>query len=177
MTTEADSSVRCSTVVEAPIDHAFDVFTAKIESWWDPAHHILQSDLAEMVFEPRVGGHLYDRGVDSSECHWARVLAYEPPHRLVISWDVNLNWQLETDHERTSEVEVCFTQLAPGETLVELEHRNLERHGDGWQQMRDAVASPEGWPAGIRAFAARLETDRRPPTPTTDNGGSPCMQS
>jgi uncharacterized protein YndB with AHSA1/START domain len=147
--------VRASIEVEAPIERAFQVFTDEIGTWWDPNHHILQAELAEMVFEPRVGGHVYDRGVDGSECRWARVLAFEPPTRLVISWDVSAQWQLETDHEKTSEVEVRFIAQGPDRTRVELMHRDLERHGDGWEQMRDALGSPGGWPAAMRALAER----------------------
>jgi uncharacterized protein YndB with AHSA1/START domain len=109
-----------------------------------------------MVFEPRVGGHVYDRGVDGSECRWARVLAYEPPERFVISWDINLQWQIETDPERTSEVEVRFVPEGSGRTRVELEHRHLDRHGDGWEQMRAAVGSDGGWPSGMNRYAAAL---------------------
>ena len=159
MTIQAqETSVRSSVDVQAPIERAFRVFTEDIGSWWDPTHHILEGELAEMVFEPRVGGHVYDRGVDGSECRWARVLAYEPPHRFVISWDVSVQWQLETDRDRTSEVEVRFTAIAPDRTRVDLEHRNIERHGPGWEEMRDAVGSPGGWPAGMRAFAVRVES-------------------
>jgi len=140
-----DTSVRTSTTVEAPIARAFDVFTAGIATWWPPDHHILEAELAEMVFEPRVGGNIYDRGVDGSECRWARVLAYEPPHRLVFSWDISTRWQLETDPARTSEVEVRFTADGPDRTRVELEHRHLDRHGEGWEAIRDAVGSPGGW--------------------------------
>ncbi len=158
MTTQVtDTSIRTSIVVEAPIERAFSVFTADIGSWWDPNHHILEAELAEMVFEPREGGHVYDRGMDGSECRWARVLAYDPPNRLVITWDINTQWQLETNLEKTSEVEVRFVSEAPERTRVELEHRNLDRHGDGWERMRDAVGSPDGWGAGLRAFARRLE--------------------
>jgi uncharacterized protein YndB with AHSA1/START domain len=158
MTTPAtDSSIRTSIVVHAPIERAFSVFTDDIGSWWSPDHHILQAELAEMVFEPREGGHVYDRGVDGSECRWARVLAYEPPSRLVISWDINAQWQLETDVERTSEVEVRFVAEALDRTRVELEHRNIDRHGEGWERIRDAVGSPDGWAAGLRAFAHRIE--------------------
>lgn len=163
MTTQAaDTSVRAATEVQAPIERAFEVFTEDIGSWWDPNHHILQSELAEMVFEPRAGGHVYDRGADGSECRWARVLVYEPPHRLVISWDVSLQWQLETDHEKTSEVEVRFTAQGASRTRVELEHRHLDRHGEGWEQMRDAVGSPGGWPAGMRALAERVKGSPSP---------------
>jgi uncharacterized protein YndB with AHSA1/START domain len=152
----AESSVRTSIVVDAPIERAFSVFTDDIGSWWPPDHHILQGQLAEMVFEPRVGGHVYDRGTDGSECRWARVLAYEPPNRVVFSWDINLQWQIETDPGRTSEIEVRFVAEAPERTRVELEHRHLERHGDGWENMSRAVGSEGGWGRGLRALAARL---------------------
>jgi uncharacterized protein YndB with AHSA1/START domain len=157
MTTQAtDTAVRTEVVVDAPIERAFSVFTEGIGSWWRPDHHILEGELAEMVFEPRVGGHVFDRGADGSECRWARVLAYAPPKRVVISWDINTQWQLETDHERTSEVEVRFVPEGADRTRVTLEHRNLDRHGEGWEGMRDAVGSPEGWSEGLRGFAERL---------------------
>ncbi|HEY3729017.1 MAG TPA: SRPBCC family protein [Solirubrobacteraceae bacterium] len=151
----AATSVKTAITVRAPITHAFSMFTDGIGTWWPPEHHLLQGELAEMVFEPRVGGHVYDRGVDGSECRWARVLAYEPPTRLVISWDINTRWQLETDLDKTSEVEVRFTAETPDRTRVELEHRNLDRHGEGWEQMRDAVGSPEGW--DLQPFAQAVE--------------------
>ena len=152
-TQAADTSVRASIVVEAPIERAFSVFTEDIGSWWPPEHHILEGELAEMVFEPRAGGHVYDRATDGSECRWARVLAYEPPSRLLFSWDINMQWQLESDAGRTSEVEVLFLAEGPERTRVELEHRKLERHGEGWERMRDAVGSPDGWEVGLRRFA------------------------
>jgi uncharacterized protein YndB with AHSA1/START domain len=156
MTSPATQTVvRESIVVAAPVERAFTLFTDDIGSWWPPDHHLLQAELAEMVFEPRVGGHIYDRGVDGSECRWARVLVYEPPTRIAFSWDINPRWQLETDPKRASEVEVRFVQDGADRTVVELEHRKLDRHGDGWEDMRDAVGSPEGWAVGLRAFAAR----------------------
>jgi uncharacterized protein YndB with AHSA1/START domain len=154
--TATDTAVSASIVVEVPAEEAFGVFTDDIGSWWNPDHHILQGELAEMVFEPRVGGHVYDRGVDGSECRWARVLSFDPPRSFVISWDIDLSWQRESDPERTSEVEVRFTPQGGDRTLVELEHRHLDRHGEGWERMRDAVGSPAGWPAGLDGFAGRL---------------------
>jgi uncharacterized protein YndB with AHSA1/START domain len=153
---QADTAVTASTVVDAPIERAFAVFTEDIASWWSPDHHILQAPLAEMVFEPRVGGNIYDRGTDGSECRWSRVLAFEPPRRVVFSWDITTQWQIEADPERTSEVEVRFTAEGPQRTRVELEHRHLERHGEGWEGMRDAVGSPEGWAVGLQRFAERV---------------------
>ena len=154
MTTQVqETTVTTHTVVDAPIDHAFRVFTQGIGSWWDPGHHILEAELAEMVFEPRVGGHIIDRGTDGSECRWSRVLAYEPPSRVCFSWDINLRWQLETDPAKTSEVEVTFTPDGPARTQVVLTHRHLDRHGDGWEGMRDAVGS--GWSLDRFAEVAR----------------------
>jgi uncharacterized protein YndB with AHSA1/START domain len=137
------TSVATAVDVDAPIEHAFRVFTEGIGTWWNPEHHILDSELAEMVFEPRVGGHIIDRGVDGSECRWGRVLAYDPPRRVCFSWDINLRWQLETDPAKASEVEVTFTPDGSDRTRVVLTHRHLDRHGAGWEAMRDAVGS--GW--------------------------------
>ncbi len=152
MTTHAaETSVRTSITVQAPAERAFFLFTEGIGTWWPPDHHLLKAPLAEMVFEPHEGGHIYDRGVDGSECRWARVLTYEPPTRVVFSWDIDARWQLETDPAKASEVEVRFTAEGPDRTRVELEHRNLERHGDGWEQLRDALGSPNGW--SLQPFA------------------------
>ena len=154
MTTQAQAtSIRQSIVVEAPIDRAFSVFTEDFGSFKPPEHNLLEVEIAETVFEPREGGNLYDRGVDGSECRWARVLAYEPPNRVLFSWDINPQWQIETDLEKTSEVEVRFIAESPQRTRVELEHRNLDRHGEAWQGVREAVDSEGGWPLYLRRFA------------------------
>ena len=149
-----DTSVRTSIVVEAPIERAFGVFTEDFGSFKPPEHNLLGVEIAETVFEPREGGHVYDRGVDGSECRWARVLAYEPPSRVVISWDISPQWQVETDLEKTSEVEVRFVAEAPERTRVLLEHRHLERHGEGWEGVREGVAGEQGWPLYLKRFAA-----------------------
>ncbi|HLI60934.1 MAG TPA: SRPBCC family protein [Solirubrobacteraceae bacterium] len=150
-----DDATACTSVeVGVPPDRAFEMFTAEIGSWWDADKHILRSPLAEMVFEPFVGGHIIDRGTDGSECRWARVLAYEPPRRVVFSWDIDVRWQIETDPDRCSEVEIRFEPLAESATRVELTHRHLDRHGPGWESMRDAVAG--GWSLeGFARYAAR----------------------
>ena len=151
-----DTSVRTSIVVEAPIERAFSVFTEDFGSFKPPEHNLLGVEIAETVFEPREGGHVYDRGVDGSECRWARVLAYEPPHRVVISWDISPYWQIETDLEKTSEVEVRFVAESAERTRVQLEHRNLARHGAGWEGVREGVAGEEGWPLYLQRFAELL---------------------
>ena len=158
MTTQAtDTTVSTSIDVDVAVDRAFNVFTEDIGSWWNPDHHIIEAKFARMVFEPRVGGHIYDVGEDGSECRWATVLAYDPPRRLVFSWNISLEWVLEADPARASEVEVTFEERPGGGTHVVLTHRELRRHGEGWESMRDAVASDGGWPGGLRLFAARLD--------------------
>jgi uncharacterized protein YndB with AHSA1/START domain len=157
MTTRTEgTSVRHQVVVEAPIERAFSVFTEDFGSFKPREHNLLGVDIAETVFELHEGGHVYDRGVDGSECRWARVLAYEPPNRVVISWDIGPQWQIETDLEKTSEVEVRFVAETPARTRVELEHRNLERHLEGWEAIREGVDSEGGWPLYLRRFAGQL---------------------
>jgi uncharacterized protein YndB with AHSA1/START domain len=157
MSTQAsETSVRNSIVVEAPIERAFTVFTDGFGTFKPPEHNLLDAEIAETVFEPRVGGNIYDRGVDGSECRWARVLAYEPPNRVVFSWDISPQWQLESDPDKTSEVEVRFMAEAPDRTRVELEHRNLDRHGEGWEAERDGVGGDQGWPLYLDRFAGQV---------------------
>jgi len=154
MTQTAETAVRCEIVVEAPVERAFQAFTHEMSEWWEPTHHILEGDLAEMVVEPRVGGHIYDRGTDGSECRWATVIAYDPPHRFAFSWNISLDWKLEPDAEKRSEVEISFIEDGPDRTRVQLEHKHLERHGDGWEGMSTAVDS--GWPKGLERFAGYI---------------------
>jgi uncharacterized protein YndB with AHSA1/START domain len=153
-----ETSVRVQIVVDAPIEQAFTVFTEGIGTWFPPEYNLLPVAIAERVFEPRVGGRVYDRGVDGSECQWGRVLQDEPPTRVVISWDISPEWRIETNAARTSEVEVRFIAQDANRTRVELEHRHLERHGDGWQQLRESVGGEGGWPGCLRKFADRFRT-------------------
>ncbi len=149
--------VRRQLVVDAPIDKAFSVFTDRFGDFKPPEHNLLAVPIAETVFEPKVGGNIVDRGEDGSECRWARILAYDPPHRVVFSWDIGPTWQVETDPELTSEVEVTFTAETPERTRVDLEHRHLDRHGPGWESVRDGVADDRGWPLYLGRYAALFQ--------------------
>src|SRR6266480_7582637 len=145
-TPTADTTVHASIVVDAPLARAFTVFTEDFGSFKPPEHNMLGVEIAETIFEPRAGGHLYDRGVDGSTCNWARVLIYEPPNRVVLSWDISPTWQIETDPTKTSEWEVRFSAETPERTRVEIEHRNLDRHGEGWEGVGAGVGGDDGWP-------------------------------
>jgi uncharacterized protein YndB with AHSA1/START domain len=154
MTQTADAVVRRQIVVEAPIDRAFAAFTERFGDFKPPEHNLLGVPIAETLFEPKVGGHITDRGADGSECAWATVRAYEPPTRVVFSWDISPRWQIETDPDNSSEVEVVFVAETPQRTRVELEHRHLDRHGPGWEAVRDGVAHDQGWPLYLDRYAA-----------------------
>jgi len=158
MTVQSEqNSVRTNIIVEVPVERAFRVFTEQFDEIKPREHNMLGADIAESVFEPREGGRIYDRGVDGSECQWARVLAYEPPERLVFSWEISPRWQIETDLSRASEVEVRFVPETAGRTRVELEHRHLDRHGDGWETLREGVGGDQGWPLYLGRFAEQVE--------------------
>jgi len=159
MTKTAPPVVRRQIVVDTPIENAFTVFTDRFGDFKPPEHNLLAAPISETVFEPRVGGHIYDRAVDGSECRWARVLVFEPPHRVVFSWDISPQWQIETEPENTSEVEVRFVAETPGRTRVELEHRNIDRHGPDWTSVADGVADEGGWPLYLARYAALLTED------------------
>lgn len=154
MTQTAAALVRKEIVVQAPLDKAFAMFTGHFGDFKPPEHNLLTVPIAETVFEQRVGGHIYDRGTDGSECRWARVLAFDPPRRVVFSWDIGPTWQLEADPENASEVEVRFIEVDPGRTRVELEHRNIDRHGPGWEAVADGVGNDQGWPLYFARYAA-----------------------
>lgn len=154
MTERPETAVRHSISVAAPIDRAFEVFTEGFGRFKPPEHNLLGVPIAETVLEAHVGGALLDRGMDGSECRWGRVLAFEPPTRLVFSWDISPAWQIETDPDRTSEVEVTFVAEGPRHTRVVLEHRHLERHGEGWEGLRHGVDGDQGWPLYLDRYAA-----------------------
>ena len=159
MTQTAAAVVRKQLVVGAPIERAFSVFTERFGDFKPPEHNLLRAAIAETVFEPRVGGHIFDRAVDGSECRWARILAYEPPMRVVFSWDIGPTWQIEMDPDKTSEVEVRFVAEGPERTRVELEHRNIDRHGPGWEGVTEGVDGDAGWPLYLNRYADLLNKD------------------
>jgi uncharacterized protein YndB with AHSA1/START domain len=154
--------VLVSATVNAPIERAFAVFTEQFGNFKPREHNLLAVPIAETVFEPRVGGRIYDRGVDGSMCRWARVQVYEPPGRLVFTWDIGPTWQLETDPSKASEVEVRFTAESDERTRVDLEHRHLDRHGPGWQSVADGVGGDAGWPLYLDRYARLFGVGARP---------------
>ena len=156
MTETATAQVRKQIIVEAPVELAFTVFTERFGDFKPPEHNLLGVPIAETVFEPRVGGHIVDRGEDGSECRWARILAFEPPDRVVFSWDIGPTWQLESDPANASEVEVRFVAEGSDRTRVELEHRNIDRHGPGWESVASGVEADGGWPLYLERYAALL---------------------
>ncbi|RDH79535.1 ATPase [Mycolicibacterium moriokaense] len=160
MVADGAEPIRKSVVVSAGIERAFALFVERFDAIKPRDHNLLAVPIAETVFEPHVGGRIYDRGEDGSRCEWARVLVYEPPSRLVFSWDIGPTWQLVTDPALASEVEVRFVAESAGSTRVQLEHRHLDRHGDGWRAVADGVGGDAGWPLYLRRYGEVVEAAR-----------------
>ncbi|MGV3758806.1 MAG: SRPBCC family protein [Actinomycetota bacterium] len=148
-----ETTVRREVTVAAPVERAFAAFTERFGDFKPKEHNLLGAPIAETTFEPHVGGHIVDRAEDGTECRWARILAYDPPERVVFSWDISPRWQLEADGANASEVEVRFIAEGPDRTRVELEHRHLDRHGPGWEGVREGVAGDGGWPTYLARYA------------------------
>jgi uncharacterized protein YndB with AHSA1/START domain len=150
-TTITPAPVRKSIRVKAPPTRAFEVFTAGMGRWWIKTHSINASPLADVIIEPRAGGRWFERGEDGSECPWGHVIAWEPPSRLLLAWQIGGDWKFDPD--LVTEVEVRFTPERDG-TRVDLEHRNIERFGANADAIRAAFESPEGWGGLLDSFAA-----------------------
>jgi uncharacterized protein YndB with AHSA1/START domain len=151
------TTVHREVVVATTPQKAFAVFTERFDAIKPREHNLLAVPIVETVMEPRVGGRILDRGEDGTECAWARVLVFDPPHRVVFTWDISPTWQLQSDPDEASEVEVRFVAEGPHHTRVVLEHRHLDRHGSGWESVRDGVADEQGWPLYLVRFHALLE--------------------
>ena len=152
MTQTEATVVRRRIVVNAPIERAFKVFTEGYHTWNPPEHHIGEVELDHTIMEEREGGRWYEDGVDGSECDWGRVLAWEPPHRLVVTWQINGQWQYDPDPAHASEIEVRFSPDGPERTTVTLEHRHLDRLVDG-QALRDGITGGGGWTSLLELLA------------------------
>jgi uncharacterized protein YndB with AHSA1/START domain len=149
--------VRRSVTVRSPQARAFEVFTTRIGAWWPPTHHISTTPFRDIVLEPRAGGRWYEVGSDGSECDWGHVLAWEPPSRLMLAWQIDA--QFHFDPGLVTEVEVRFIAEGADATRIELEHRNLERFGDRAEAMRERVGGDNGW---MRVLASYVDNCDRP---------------
>jgi uncharacterized protein YndB with AHSA1/START domain len=158
MSTATIPAIQGKVTVNAPIERAFRIFTESFTTWWPADYHIGEADMAEAIIEPRVGGRWYERGVDGSECDWGHVLAWEPPHRLVVTWQINGQWQYDPDPEHASEIEVRFTPDGSDQTTVELEHRLLHRLVGG-EAIRDSISGGGGWGALLAQYAKAVENE------------------
>jgi uncharacterized protein YndB with AHSA1/START domain len=155
--TESELSIRKNVRVRASVGRAFKVFTEGFDGWWPKTHHIGSSPMIRGVIEGFVGGRCYSEQADGTDCQWGQILAWEPPTRFVMAWQITPDWKFEPDLARCSEVEVKFTPSADGTTWVELEHRHFERHGQGGEAMRKQVGSPGGWGQLMELFRVKAE--------------------
>lgn len=128
------------------------MLTQKMGTWWPATHHIGKTPFTEIVVEPHAGGRWFERDIVGAECDWGRVLVWEPPKQVVLSWHLQGDFHYDPDMSRASEVSFEFFSEGPEATRVEFEHRSLERHGEGWQTLRASVDSPGGWTAVLAGF-------------------------
>jgi uncharacterized protein YndB with AHSA1/START domain len=148
------NSVRKVSMVAAPPVVAWRVFTERMGTWWPlTVYKIGKVNAVDAVLEPRVGGRWYERGDDGSTCDWGSVLVWEPPSRLVLSWDVSADWQY--DPELKTEIEIRFIAVGEDGTRVELEHRKLDRYGARRDEMRRIFDTEGDWGRLLAMFAAR----------------------
>jgi hypothetical protein len=152
----AETSVRKSIVVKAPVAHAFKVFTERFDAWWPRSHHIGKVEPYTAIMELREGGRWFERGADGSECEWGRVLVYSPPTRVAVSWHLGADFKYDPDTAKASRVEVIFHDEGNGTTRVELVHSQLDRHGAGWEKLRDSVGSQGGWTGILEQFGTSV---------------------
>jgi uncharacterized protein YndB with AHSA1/START domain len=158
----AEAVVRKTVRVNASIERAFSVFVEQMETWWPATHHIGKTPFEAIFVEPRVGGRWYERNAEGAQCDWGTVLKWDPPHRVTFSWHVgpghdSPDWVCDPDMAKASEVEIRFTAAGPSTTLVELEHSKLERHGEGYEQLREMFDGPGAWSGILALFAETVD--------------------
>lgn len=160
---EVDLRVFKSIHVKAPIERAFSVFVEQMETWWPATHHIGKTPFEAIFIEPRVGGRWYERNVEGAQCDWGTVLKWDPPRCVCLSWHVgpghdSPDWKFDPDMSKSSEVEIRFTPEGSNSTLVELEHRRIERHGEGAEKLRELFNGPGAWIGILECFAKQIES-------------------
>jgi uncharacterized protein YndB with AHSA1/START domain len=158
--TVADSLlVRKQLTIQAPVEHVFTTLTTQLDTWWPRSHHIGKSEQFTAKLEPRVGGRWFEEAPDGSVCQWGRVLVWEPPRRLVLSWDISAEWQF--DASLATEVELSLTPLSDRSTRLDFEHRKLERYGEKAAAMHEVFKSEGGWTGILALFAQHAESSAR----------------
>jgi uncharacterized protein YndB with AHSA1/START domain len=142
-----------SVTVSASPARAFEIFASGMGDWWLKTHSLTTSGQKTVVVEPRAGGRWYEIGTSGEEKEWGRVLAYEPPHRILFAWQLNADWDFDPQFQ--TEVEVTFEAIADGGTTVRLEHRDLANYGAKAEEARGSLDSEGGWAGLLQAFAAK----------------------
>jgi uncharacterized protein YndB with AHSA1/START domain len=146
--------IKRSVVVACSADQAFAVFTEHMGDWWPTESFSRAADREDdavtterVLVEPWIGGRIFEVMSDGAEGGWGSILAWEPPHRLVMAWKPN-----RTELPAT-EVDVQFIEQDDGRTRVDLQHRGWERLGDLARQAR--AEYEHGWPLVLdERFAA-----------------------
>jgi uncharacterized protein YndB with AHSA1/START domain len=149
---ESDDVIRYTEIVDVSPDVAFIAFVERFNDWWPAVYTFAGDDLQYIGMEQYAGGRCIERDREGNELVWGEVLTFEPPERIVFSWWIQPERSIDTDTARASEIEVRFVDER-ALTRVEFEHRHLSRHGEGWEIMRTAMGSREGWPLLLQMYS------------------------
>ncbi len=151
---ETTEAVRREVVVDVAPARAFELFTADMTSWWPAAHHIGSAPIERIIIEPRSGGRWYTRHEDGTETSTGVVVAWDPPGRFVVTWQIGADWAYHDDLVTT--IEVRFQPEGEGRTRVRLEHRDLDAFGAEAAKMRETFEDDGAWTATMAAYAAAV---------------------
>jgi uncharacterized protein YndB with AHSA1/START domain len=149
-----DLAVKKEITVAASQERAFDVFTAHMTDWWLLESHRIGEVVPEaVVLEPHEGGRWFERAPDGTECDWGTVLAWEPPARVRLAWQLDADWQYDPDPARATQIDVQFIPEGDASTRVVLVHSGIEIHGDRAREVHAAIDSPGGWSGLLAGYA------------------------
>lgn len=146
--------VKVNVTVKAPIEDTFKAFTERSNEWWPPDYKLGNSERSDIILEPWKGGRWFERSIDGSECDWGRVLLWNPPYHLVISWQIGVGFEPNDDPDKASIVEVRFSEIHSNETGIHLIHSQFENHGEDWKSMRDSIEGEGGWQTLLQLLSA-----------------------
>lgn len=142
--------------VEVPVDRAFTVFVDELDRWWPRDYTWGKEKLERIAIEPRMRGRCFERTRDGAEAEWGTVLAIDRPNHIVFTWQIRPDRTPEPSEAMASRVDVRFVENDPGSTDILVVHRDFFRHGDGWEQYRQDMAGPKGWPTLIERYVGAL---------------------
>jgi uncharacterized protein YndB with AHSA1/START domain len=144
-----------SVEVKASPARAFALFTADFGKWRPAMMTIGANPALTVQFEPKPGGMVFEQAQDGAVTQWGRVLAWNPPSRLLFTWQISSQWTYDPD--LLTEVEVRFEAAGEGRTKVTLVHSKLEAYGADADKHSEGLRN--GWPGILASFGAYADAN------------------